>query len=138
MDVKARSMSAFLAENAEQIPNREVVISKRFKDENGDPIKWELKPIPTAKMRKIRKESMRLVGNKMDIDFEVLNMNMAVESVVFPNLKDADLQKAYGVMGEAALLESLLTLPGEYDELISQVTDLCGYNASELVEEAKN
>lgn len=134
----ARSLSAFLIENAEQTPNKEVVISRRFKDTDGNPIKWELKPIPTAKMRKIRKDSMRFVGNKLDIDIDVLNMNMAVESVVFPNLKDAELQKNYGVMGEAALLEALLTLPGEYDELVSQVTDLCGYNAEELVEEAKN
>ena len=136
--MNARSLSAFLAENVEQIPNREVVISKRFKDANGDPIKWELKPIPTAQMRKIRKDSMRFNGNKVDVDGDVLSMKMAVESVVFPNLKDEDLQKSYGVMGEAALLECLLSIPGEYDELVNQVTDLCGYNAEELVEEAKN
>lgn len=133
----ARSMSAFLAENIEQIPNREVAISKRFKDKDGKPIKWEIRPIPTSKMRKIRKESLRFVNNKMDVDFDVMNVKMVLESVVFPNLKDSALQESHKVMGEEALLDSLL-LPGEFDELVSQVTDLCGYNAEKLVEEAKN
>lgn len=137
MDVKARSMSAFLAENVDKIPNKEVVISTRFKDEKGNPIKWELQPLSTGKMRKIRKESMRYREGKFDIDIDVLNMRMALESLVFPNLKDKELQESYGVMGEEALLDTML-LPGEFDELVSQVTSLSGYNASELVEEAKN
>lgn len=137
MNAKVRSMSAFLAENIEQVPNKEVVVSKRFKDEDGNPIPWEIRPLSTAKIRKLRKESMRFVQNKLDVDIDVLNMKMVLESVVFPDLKDEKVQESHGVMGEEALLDKIL-LPGEYDELVSQVVDLCGYNSNELVEEAKN
>lgn len=135
--MKARNMSAFLAENIEQVPHKEVVISKRIKDEDGKPVAWELQPLSTARVRKLRKESMRFVGGQMDIDLDVLNMELVLESVVFPDLKDPALQDSYGVMGEEQLLDKIL-LPGEYDELVGQVSVLCGYNSQELVDEAKN
>lgn len=41
----AATLSAFFAQNAEQIPNKKVVISNRFKDEDGNPVEWELKAL---------------------------------------------------------------------------------------------
>ena len=38
----AATLSAFFAQNAEQIPNKKVVISNRFKDEDGNPIRFYL------------------------------------------------------------------------------------------------
>lgn len=135
--MKARTMSAFLAENIEQVPHKEVVISTRIKDEDGNPIKWELQPLSTSRVRKLRKESMRFVDGKVDVDLDILNLGMVLESVVFPDLKDPALQDSYGVMGEEQLLDKIL-LPGEYDGLVGQVSALCGYNSQELVDEAKN
>lgn len=132
-----RSMSAFLEATVEEVPNKEVVISKRFKDKNGDPIPFEIKPIPTSKIRKLRKSAMRYINGKVNVDIDVLNQLMVIESLVYPDLKNEDLQQKFGVMGEEALLDAML-LPGEFDDLTTQVTELCGYNGAELVEEAKN
>lgn len=132
-----RSMSAFLEATVEEVPNKEVVISKRFKDKNGDPIPFEIKPIPTSKIRKLRKSAMRYINGKVNVDIDVLNQLMVIESLVYPDLKNEDLQQKFGIMGEEALLDAML-LPGEFDDLTTQVTELCGYNGAELVEEAKN
>lgn len=132
-----RSMSAFIEATVEEVPNKEVVISKRFKDKNGDPIPFEIKPIPTSKIRKLRKSAMRYINGKVNVDIDVLNQLMVIESLVYPDLKNEDLQQKFGVMGEEALLDAML-LPGEFDDLTTQVTELCGYNGAELVEEAKN
>ena len=135
--MKARTMSAFLAENIEQVPHKEVVISTRIKDEDGNPIPWELQPLSTSRVRKLRKKATKQIKGVVDIDIDELNLAMALESVVFPDLKDPALQDSYGVMGEEQLLDKIL-LPGEYDELVGQVSALCGYNSQELVDEAKN
>lgn len=132
-----RSMSAFLDATIEQVPNKEIIISNRFKDKNGDVIPFEIRPISTAKIRKLRKNAIKIINGKTDVDYDALNVSMVIESVVFPDLKNEELQKKFGVMGESQLLDAML-LPGEYDELVSQVTALCGYNSEELVEEAKN
>ena len=44
----AENLSAFLRQNAIQVANQKVVASKRFVDENGNPIEWEVRGI-TAK-----------------------------------------------------------------------------------------
>ncbi|MNN89462.1 Phage XkdN-like protein [compost metagenome] len=59
--------------------------------------------------------------------------------MTFPDLKNAELQKSYGVMGAEALLHKML-LPGEYANLVQKVQELNGFDAdmNELVEEVKN
>ena len=47
------------------------------------------------------------------------------ESVVFPDLKDAELQNSYGVVGAERLLKKLL-LAGEYDRLRMAVEEING------------
>ena len=50
---------------------------------------------------------------------------MLAESVVFPDLKDAELQNSYGVVGAERLLKKLL-LTGEYDRLRMAVEEING------------
>ena len=54
-------------------------------------------------------------------------------------MKNAQLQDAYGVMGEAELLKEML-LSGEYTRLVLEVTKINGFDADlgKMVEEAKN
>ncbi len=58
---------------------------------------------------------------------------------VFPDLKNAELQKAYGALGESALLQKMLYV-GEYAELAQAVQELSGLDTdiNEDIEEAKN
>ncbi|MNW69264.1 Phage XkdN-like protein [compost metagenome] len=64
---------------------------------------------------------------------------MVGASIVYPNLKDADLQKSYGVRGTDVLLRKML-LPGEFTALLERVQALNGYDQdlNELVDEVKN
>ena len=59
-------------------------------------------------------------------------------AVVFPDLKNADLQKVYGVIGEASLLRKML-YANEYSLLTDAVQELAGVaDFAELEEEVKN
>ena len=60
-------------------------------------------------------------------------------AVVFPDLKNADLQKVYGVLGEVKLLKKML-YTNEYNALVEAVQDLSGMddNFDDLKNDAKN
>ena len=60
-------------------------------------------------------------------------------AVVFPDLSNAELQKAYGVLGETKLLKKML-YTNEYNALIDAVQDLSGMDDDfeDLKDETKN
>lgn len=132
-----RSLKAFL--NPVQVENEKVVVSKRFM-EDGIPVEWEIKPITTDENdRLMKKHSKR---NKKGVEsFErtaYLN-ELVASAVVYPDLKNAELQNAYGVMGEVSLLTKMLLL-GEFATLSEAVQKLSGLDVDEKeeLEEVKN
>lgn len=138
------NLSAFLAENVEQVENEFYVASKRIKDENGNPIPWEIRCIPSAEVEALRESCMRRVPGKKnrmqrEVDTAKFLVKFAVACTVFPNLNDAQLQDSYHVMSAEELLQTMLT-PGEYTDYTQKVSAICGYEEefSEVVEEAKN
>lgn len=140
----AKSLSAFLAQNAKQVDNRKIVVSPRFVDENGKPMEWEITCITAHENQKIRKDSIRNVptGKRgqytQDFDASLYQAKLATRSVVFPDLNDKELQDSYEAMS-AEQLVSVMLAPGEFDNLILCITDLCGFSvADEAVDEAKN
>ena len=60
-------------------------------------------------------------------------------AVVFPDLKNADLQKVYGVLGDVKLLKKML-YTNEYNALVEAVQDLSGMDDDfdDLKNDAKN
>ena len=54
----ANTLSAFLAQNAVQIENTKMVVSKRF-IENGKPIEWEIRALNAGEDEDIRKGATR-------------------------------------------------------------------------------
>lgn len=140
------NLQAFFAQNVEKPDIVERVVSERFKDENGNPIKWKIGAVTSDKDAAIRKECTRKVpmpgqrGVYMpETDIDLYTTKLIVESVIFPDLRNAELQDSYGVKGAEALLRKML-LPGEFIELSKVVQEVNGYDKSmdELVEEAKN
>ncbi len=140
------SLSAFLAENAEKVENVKFVVSKRFKDENGVPVPWEIRPITGNEDEVIRKSCVKRVqvpGKRnqftQETDYNMYLGKLAVACVVFPNLNDQELQDSYKVMGAEALLKTMLT-PGEYADLLTKIQEVCGFDTTiqDEVEEAKN
>lgn len=64
---------------------------------------------------------------------------MVVASVSYPDLKNAEIQKSYGVLGSEVLLRKML-LPGEFSALSERVQTLNGFDQdiNEQIEEVKN
>ena len=141
----ANTLSAFLAQNAVQIENTKMVVSKRF-IENGKPIEWEIRALNAGEDEDIRKGATRKMpvpGRRGQLqpetDINLYLARMAAACTVFPNLMDAELQDSYKVKTPEDLLRKMLT-SGEYAEYLQTVQSLNGYDVTteELVEEAKN
>ncbi|WMM24045.1 hypothetical protein RBU61_14090 [Tissierella sp. MB52-C2] len=135
-------LSAFLSQNVIQIENEKHVVSNRFAD-NGNPVEWEIKALSEEENQAIRRACTKVIGRKgqrvPETDYELYLTKLIVESVVYPNLRDAGLQESYGVLGAESLVKKMLTA-GEYARLLEKVQEVNGFDRDmeELVEEAKN
>ena len=56
-----KDLKFFLRQNAVLPQNEEVEVTQRFKDENGSPIKFEIKPISNELDDELRKQNTRQV-----------------------------------------------------------------------------
>lgn len=140
------NLSAFLAQNAIKVDNEKFVASKRFVDEKGKPMEWEITCLTSNEDETLRKNCTKrvpIVGKRnqftTETDYNLYLGKLAAKCTVFPNLNDAELQNSYGVMGDDALLKAMLT-PGEYAEYLTKVQEVNGFDSSfdDKVEEAKN
>jgi len=140
------NLSGFLSQNAVKIDNISYVVSKRFLDENGKPIPWEIECITSTEDEALRKACTKRVpvpGKRnqytQETDYNLYLGKLAARCTAFPNLDDAELQNSYGVMGADALLKTMLT-PGEYSDYLMKIQEVNGFEVSfeESVDEAKN
>ena len=136
-------LSMFFKENVEVRPNRKVVVSERFKDENGKPLEWEIRSITVDEDDAIRKECTKrvpIVGKKgqftQDFDSNTYILKLTATSIVNPNLNNEQLQNSWGVMSATQLLSKML-YADEYNALTEVIAE--GVKTfQEDVEEAKN
>lgn len=138
------NLQAFFAQNVQAEITDDFIVSDRFKDEAGKPIPWKLRSMTEGENEAIRKSATKRVkvkgrGYMPEINQEEYLAKLVISSVVYPNLKDAELQKSYGVMGAESLLKKML-FPGEYGELLSKVQEVNGFDKdlNEMVDEVKN
>lgn len=131
------SLKAFL--NPVQVENKEVIVSNRFK-EDGEPVPFIIRPITQEENKQLIKKFTKKdkKGNETFDRPEYVSA-LTASAVVFPDLTSAELQKAYGVLGESALLQKMLYV-GEYAVLAQEVQELSGLETdiNEDIEEAKN
>ncbi|MBA4688701.1 MAG: hypothetical protein H2184_16290 [Candidatus Galacturonibacter soehngenii] len=132
--------NAFLKQNKVQRKNIQFAASVNFKDENGAPILWEIRPLRTKEADYIRSECTTIKNKKVDVDNAKFNRMIAAKCTVFPNLNDKELQDSYGVMGAEDLIVEMLDNDGEYQLYCQKILEISGYNKNDaqLVEEAKN
>lgn len=140
------NLSGFLSQNALKIDNVSYVASKRFLDENGKPIPWEIECITSTEDEALRKACTKRVpipGKRnqytQETDYNLYLGKLAARCTAFPNLDDAELQNSYGVMGADALLKTMLS-PGEYSDYLMKIQEVNGFEVTfeEAVDEAKN
>ncbi len=142
----AKTLTAFLAQNAKKIDNVEFIASDRFVDpDTGKPMSWEICCITAAENASLRKSCMRTIpvpGKKgqftQDFDANAYLAKVSVRCTVFPNLNDAELQASYGVMGAEQLITTMLT-PAEFEDYSTKVLQVNGFQTGdEMVTDAKN
>lgn len=131
------SLNAFL--HPIRVENKEVIISDRFL-EDGKPIPFIIKPVTQEENKfLIKKYTKKDKKGTETFDRAEYVQAMTAGAVVFPDLTNAELQKAYGVLGESALLQKMLYV-GEYATLAQAIQEISGLdkNINEDIEEAKN
>ena len=133
------SLAAFL--NPVKVENKKVVISKRFVD-NGKPVEWELRAVPESENGALERRYTKMdrKTGTQTLDRVAFGHALATAGVVFPDLNNAELQKAYGVVGAENLIEKMLTV-GEFAKLSREVSVLSGLDMDDIneqIEEAKN
>jgi len=131
------SLSAFL--NPVKVENKKVIVSNRF-IENGKAVPFEIKAISQEENKRLLKKYTKRDKKGVEtFDRAEYLADLVATSVVFPDLHNAELQKAYGVLGAPALLQKML-LVGEFAELSNQVQILSGLDEdiNKDIEEVKN
>lgn len=108
-------------------------------------IDWQIQKLSPEKVKELRKKAEKKeqvtkgrYQKNMDTD-EYLD-NLTVESVVFPDLRDVDLQNSYGVRSAVSLLYKMVDNAGELEELKIAVSRANGFDdrLEDMAEEAKN
>lgn len=127
------SLEDFLVENVETIEPVKVTVSPRFK------APFVIKAITENENATIRKACRKKVKQKYgqfttETDQDLYLVRLVAACTVAPDFKSAQLQQNWGVIGEEALIQKMLT-PGEYAELLNQIQLACGFDLD--VEEAK-
>ena len=136
-------LKAFL--NPEPVEQeQEVVISKRFKDENGEPVPFIIKTIPQSVNEGLSKKctTNRVIKGQTVRQFDAARYTstLMVECCVQPDFRDADLCKQYGCVDPVDVPARMLTA-GEYNTLGEKIMVLNGFDVdpvTKLEDEAKN
>lgn len=137
----------FMKQNKQPRENVKYPAVSSLRDENGEPLEWELRPVTSKENDLIRDECTAEipVAGKPNLYRPKLNASLYLRkliaaSVVFPDLYDAELQDSYGVKSPEELLCAMVDRPGEYGELAAFVQKLNGFDISleEKAEQAKN
>ena len=137
--------SAFMAQNVARVENKKIVVSDRFKDENGKPIEWEIKALTNEENEDLQRRAMvnvPVMGQRgaytREMDQIKYSNLLLAASVVYPSLDDAELQDSYGVKTPEALISRML-YTSEASYLAQEIAKLSRFeNLSDTVTEAKN
>lgn len=116
--------------------------TQKFKDENGKTIPWKFKKLSIDEYEAIRDECTSINfadKGKTKFNNTLFNKKFVCNSVVEPNLNNAELQDSYGVKKAEDLVTRMFDNAGEYYNLLGYLLEVNGFKSiSEDIEEAKN
>ena len=139
--------SRFMKANKVAKQNEKYAPTTTLTDENGKPLEWEFRPIPTKENEALRDSctvEVQVTGKpnmfRPKLNTSQYLMKMIVAATVYPDLYDKELQDSYGVMTPEDLLVAMVDNAGEYQELTVWMQKYQGFTKSfeEKVDEAKN
>lgn len=128
--------------NAHPVDNltEEVVVSDRFKDADGNVLKFKIKAMTNPEFDELRKRSTEIKKNrKVEFDVSKFNCGVVINHTIEPSFKDAESIKKLGCATPEEYLNKVL-LAGEIATLAEHIQRISGFTTemSELVDEAKN
>lgn len=131
-------LSAFL--HPVNIENeKEVIISNRFVDEQGDPVPFKIRAITQEENDAIVKKATKRIKENGQITEKLDNVEfsrrMVIAGTVEPDFSAKEMCDAYGVL-DPALVPGKMLLSGEYARLMKEISALSGFDSIE--EEIKN
>ena len=140
-------LSRFLKKNKIKKENIQVPATGSLVDEDGKPLLWEIRHVPTKEDNALRDECTKEIPipgkpgmYRPKFDANLYLAKLAAKCVTFPNLNDKELQDSYGVMGAEQLVLEMLDDPKEFNDFMNRIQAYQGFDQTfqEKVEEAKN
>lgn len=133
-------LSAFLHPVTVQ-EEKEIVISKRFLNEDGSPAKFKIRSITQDEADALLKQSTRTVKKRdgsleRTVDDQDFNRRLIVAATLVPDFKSTELCGAYGVL-DPLMVPGKMLFSGEFSNLLREILDLSGLGGS-VEDEAKN
>lgn len=134
------NLSAFLHPVTVQ-EEKEIVISRRFLDEDGNPAKFKIRSITQDEADALLKQSTRTVKKRdgsleRTVDDQDFNRRVIVAATLVPDFRSTELCGAYGVM-DPLMVPGKMLFSGEFSNLLREILDLSGLGGS-VEDEAKN
>lgn len=141
------NLSLFLKKNKKTKANTFYPATKSLCDENGEPLKWEIKPLTTKESEDIRADctaEVQVPGKpgvyRAKFDSKLYVAKFISSCVVFPDLYNKELQDSYGVKTPEDLIRAMIDNPTEYNNFAEFVQNYSGLDETltDKVNEAKN
>ena len=134
------NLSAFLHPVTVQ-EEKEIVISRRFLDEDGSPARFKIRSITQDEADALLKQSTRTVKKRdgsleRTVDDQDFNRRLIVAATLVPDFRSTELCGAYGVM-DPLMVPGKMLFSGEFSNLLREILDLSGLGGS-VEDEAKN
>lgn len=128
-------LEAFL-QPIEEICNREVLISKRF-IQDDQPVEFMIHSITQEQNHQLIRQSTKHNAQEETFDAIAYNNKLIVACTSVPDFTDVALCKRYGTLDPEAVPEKML-YAGEYSALLDAIEQVCGFRQQDLRAEAKN
>lgn len=118
---------------------KEIVISDRFKDKDGNVVPFKIKALTQDENDTISNRCYKVKNNMRTFDMLEYNRRLIVAATVVPDFKNSELCAAYGVTDPTQAAAKML-YAGEFATLVNAISELSGFATMQerTAEEAKN
>ena len=134
------NLSAFL-KPAYLREEKELVISKRFLDEQGNPAPFKIRSVSQEENEQITKASRRqrkINGMVQEyLDSIEYGRRLVVTGTIMPDFRAKEMCEAYGTLDPMQVPGKMLTA-GEFAALLDAISELSGFDAETPEDEVKN
>ncbi|EAC8000965.1 phage portal protein [Listeria monocytogenes] len=142
-------ITAFLPGKHEEKVKLERAISNRFKDKNGNVIKFVFENVTSERIEELRRDCTKRIPKGRGrqpvekFDSDKFQAQLALESTVYPDFSANEFLDAYKSPSALEVAKKVLSVPGDYMNWITAAGEANGFDEEidgeiESIEAAKN